>query len=209
MLFKEVSRIVRGDLNVEDADIITKYFGQADVEDADMPKLITLVGDEETSKALLGIFNNLYLPTPAPGSVFAVDFYKCKYHCYYYRDQVKVEVSYCPDGNDLDGTCTILNYDSWIQDYKGATTARAFEHYLERNMEGYEMKAMFEDEPMIADVCAIDDFTPTVNYQDTDRYFKDLLTTNGFDPMPAPVPEPEHNPDDHTHNWWENPFFHH
>jgi len=27
MLYKEVSRIVRGDLNVEDADIITKYFG--------------------------------------------------------------------------------------------------------------------------------------------------------------------------------------
>ena len=78
-LLVEVSQIVRGALDLKDAKVINQYWRRHTSEKT--PKLFSLTGDEETIMALLGAFENFYLPTPNPGSIFAVDFYKCAKDC--------------------------------------------------------------------------------------------------------------------------------
>lgn len=92
-------------------------------------------------KSLLYTFDKLYLDTPDSGSVFAIDFYKDKYWWPY---NTYAEVSYCPDGSDLSGSCTILS------GYKTTT----FESYvLGRNQE-YE-RALNLSNPTVEAVCSI------------------------------------------------------
>lgn len=75
-LMLEVSKMVKKELKVEDSVIAKKYWPtQTAALGAEVPKLLPLVGDEETMKSLLGTFENLYADTPAPGSLFAIDFY--------------------------------------------------------------------------------------------------------------------------------------
>lgn len=81
---------------IEDTRIISKYWDRPKSDKK--PKLFSLTGDEETMIALLGVFKNFYMPTPNPGSIFAVDFYKCVKNCEENGNDLKVEVSYCSDG---------------------------------------------------------------------------------------------------------------
>lgn len=75
-LMIEISQVVRGALTIENTVIARKYFPtQTAGLGGPAPKLVAAVGDEETMKALLGTFENLYLPTPESGSVFAIDIY--------------------------------------------------------------------------------------------------------------------------------------
>mmetsp|Transcript_1245 Transcript_1245/g.1913 ORF Transcript_1245/g.1913 Transcript_1245/m.1913 type:complete len:151 (+) Transcript_1245:1020-1472(+) len=87
---------------------MNKYFTQSDSSSAATPKLILLSADDAFLSNVLGLFNNLFLARPEPGAYVAVDFYECQWNCYWY-DRFKVEVVYCPDGNNLANTCTILN----------------------------------------------------------------------------------------------------
>ena len=166
--------MTRGDLLPENSVIAKKYWVEADTPGATAPKLITLVGDEETMKGLLWTYANLYLPTPAPGSVFAVDFYQNKYYTGYQY----AEISYCPDGNDLEGTCTLLKQQHYT----------SFEHNLAWRQTNYETAAGLTN-PTAAEVCAIPaPFTPVSTYQDTDRFYKDLLKTNNLTDPPNQSP---------------------
>ena len=61
--------------------------------------------------ALPGVFQNLTPTEPAPGSLFAVDFYKCIEDCHDPSKLVLVEVSYCPNGLDLEDSCVLVEYD--------------------------------------------------------------------------------------------------
>jgi hypothetical protein len=96
-------------LKIEETKIVKKYWTRAPTFRT--PKLFTMHGDDETAMALLGVFNSLYLPTPTPGSLFAVDFYKCIEDCHDPSKLVLVEVSYCPNGLDLEDSCVLVEYD--------------------------------------------------------------------------------------------------
>ncbi len=191
----EVSKMLKNELKVEDSVIAKKYWPtQTAALGADVPKLIAAVGDEETMKALLGTFDNLYLPTPESGSLFAIDYYQHKV----YPQYVYVEVSYCPDGTDIDATCTLLKYDSYNQDYRGWNKSTSFEHYVENRLSDYEKDASLGSSPSAATVCAAA-FTATAEYQDTDRFYKDLLKRNGFETETV-TPVPDNN---HSHNGFD------
>jgi len=88
-----------------------------------------LSGDEALMNGLLGLFNNLYLAKPSAASSLSIDFYECQYHCYWY-DEIKVEVVYCPDGADLENSCTLIDYNRYIQDYRGGARAYNFEKFI-------------------------------------------------------------------------------
>ncbi len=180
----EVSKMVKKELAVEDSVIAKKYWPtQTGGLGAEVPKLLPLVGDEETMKSLLGTFENLYADTPAPGSLFAIDFYSYKYDSKY----VFVEVSYCPDGDDIDGSCTLLKYDSsYNQDYRGWNKSTNFEHFVEHRLQDFEADNVFGTNPTAASVCAAPiDATKLSDYQDTSRFYTDLLKDNGFEDTSA------------------------
>jgi hypothetical protein len=152
-LLLEVSRVVSGLNDLEDTTIISKYWERPKSDKK--PKLFSLTGGDETMIALLGVFNNFYLPTPDPGSIFAVDFYKCVNNCDRRGDEVKVEVSYCANGKDIEGSCKLLEYDSDIQDrVTTATNTLKFETYLTKGMYDYEDKMKYERNPKISNICA-------------------------------------------------------
>ena len=204
----EVSKMLKNELKVEESVIAKKYWPtQTAALGADVPKLIAAVGDEETMKALLGTFDNLYLPTPESGSLFAIDYYQHKM----YPQFVYVEVSYCPDGTNTDETCTLLTYDGYNQDYRGWNKSTSFERYVEHRLSDYEQDATLGSSPSIATVCAAP-FTATATFQDTDRFYKDLLKRNGLYVEPVtPIPDNNHHDwRDHSHggSGW-NPHEHH
>ena len=213
-LMLEVSKMVKKELAVEDSVIAKKYWPtQTAALGAEVPKLLPLVGDEETIKSLLGTFENLYADTPAPGSLFAVDFYAYKYDTRY----VYVEVSYCPDGDDIDGSCTLLQYDSpYRQDSRGWNKSTNFEHFVQHRLDDFELDNSFATDVTAADVCAAAvDTAKLSDYQDTSRFYTDLLTSNDFEEAkPDPViPDHGHHhggSSDHHHRpspwcrwpWW-------
>lgn len=157
-LLVEVSKIVRGDITVDDTQIIRKYWNRPSTNKT--PKLFTLHGDDETAMALLGTFNNLKMPLPAPGSIFAVDFYSCVEQCdYKLDDHVKVEVSYCPNGLDIEDSCTLLEYDAEIQDVvTTSTSAEQFEKYLVNSMLDNEYYGGYGEAPLLKNICAFGNF---------------------------------------------------
>ena len=128
----EASKVLRGNTTMANTVILKKYFTQA-ATDTKLPKLISISGGESNIKSLLGLFNNLFLEEIKPGSTFNIDFYECQWNCYWY-DRYKVEVVYCPDGSNLSSSCTILDYDRWVQDWRGSARAYNLEDWLTRNL---------------------------------------------------------------------------
>lgn len=176
-LMIEVSRITRGDLDLDEAEVINKYWTQAATDGAAAPKLYMLSADRDVIQGLLGVFNNLYLEAPKDGSSFWIDIYECQWNCYWY-DEYKVEVIYCPDGNDLKDSCTILNYDRWVQDYRGSARLYDFEKHLKK---GLKYQDYFYGYPSqsATDVCSTS-YSQKRSYNDPNRFYKDLLKTYGF-----------------------------
>ena len=159
--------MVRKAILPETSVITKKYWTQAATAGAAVPKLFALVGDEETIKSLLYTFDKLYLDTPDSGSVFAIDYYKYKGSWY---NDVYVDVSYCPDGSNLSGSCTLLT----------GRSARSFESLVNRRNEQYE-RALNLLNPTVEAVCSIPaPFLTTQSYQSTSRAYTDLLKNNGF-----------------------------
>lgn len=148
----EVSRISRGDLKLGEAPIINEYWPDSLVADAENPKLYMLSADDTLMQSLLGVFNNLYLDSANSTSSFWIDFYECQWNCYWY-DKTKVEVIYCPDGSDLKESCTILNYDRWAQDYRGAARSYDFEKWLAKGLKYQDYSNGFPSTE-VDDVCA-------------------------------------------------------
>lgn len=125
-------------------------------------------------------------------------------------------MSYCPDGTDLANTCTLLNYDRSTKEsdywtgYRGYNNASTFEAFLSNNLASYESKAGLLPTPpalsvSIETACAAP-FVATKPYQSTDRFYKDILKTNGLPdtvtPTPTPTPHPFPDPFDfnsHSH----------
>ena len=130
----EASKVLRGNTTMANTTILKKYFTQAATDSA-LPKLIAISGGESNIKSLLGLFNNLFMEEIKEGSTFNIDFYECNWNCYWY-DRFKVEIVYCPDGSNLSGSCTILDYNRWLQDWRGSARAYLFEDYLTKNLQG-------------------------------------------------------------------------
>jgi len=198
-LMSEVSKICRDDLELADADVINKYWSQASTADAKPPKLYMLSSDRDTMQGLLGVFNNLYFDAPKDGASFWLDIYQCQWNCYWY-DEYKVEVIYCPDGNDLKDSCTILNYDRWVQDYRGSARLYDFEKYLSKGLKYQDYYYGYPSQE-VADVCATE-YTQKRSYNSPDRFYKDLLKNYGFS-------RNYHYHDDFFDNdFFFDPFFH-
>jgi hypothetical protein len=172
-----LSQVLRGAITIDNATIMNKYFTQSDSSSAATPKLILLSADDAFLSNVLGLFNNLFIARPEPGAYVAVDFYECQWNCYWY-DRFKVEVVYCPDGNNLANTCTILNFNRWIQDYRGGARATNFESWITK---GLAAQASANSYPTQAatDVCATA-YTTTGNFNSTSRFYTDLLKEFGF-----------------------------
>lgn len=148
---------MRDELKIEDTKIIKKYWTRDPT--IRIPKLFTIHGEDDNLMALLGIFKSLFLPTPQPGSLFAVDFYKCVKDCHNPFEEVKVEVSYCANGLDLEDSCILLEYDQDVQELDSrATAAQNFESYLLKGIHDYEHGAGYEHEALLKDICAYNIF---------------------------------------------------
>ena len=167
---------MRGNITKSSATILKKYWTQAATDTA-VPKLIAISAGDPTMKALLGVFNNLYMTTPKNGSVLSVDFYECQWNCYWY-DRWKVEVSFCPDGNNLDGSCTILDFNRWYQDWRGASRSYNFENWITNSL-NYQTSSQGFANQTASTVCATS-YTTNGLFNSTDRFYKDLLKESNF-----------------------------
>ena len=97
-LYIEVSQIIQGQLAIQEAPILSRYFPQS--KDAHtLPKLILLSGHASNVTPLLELFNVHILDNPPPASSIWVNYYVCE-TCHNRDESFKVEVLFCADPRD-------------------------------------------------------------------------------------------------------------
>lgn len=124
----EMSQVVRGELALADARVLTKYFPQASVENAPLPKFIFLSGHGTNVEALLWLFGEMPIANPPESSSVWVNYYEDVY-AYTEEGRYQIEVVYCPNNEDFN-ECRTLEYDKFTQKGASFNSAANFEHWI-------------------------------------------------------------------------------
>lgn len=132
-LFSEMSRVLRGDLDMDEAEVLTRYFPQAEEADR-LPIFMLLAGHAGNITPLLELFNNHILPNPRPTSQVWLNYYKCN-SCYG-DDKHMMEVRFC-NGPDLAQCETLKNFSEAQDETNGAISNVDFERWLQDNRDQY------------------------------------------------------------------------
>lgn len=134
-LYIEMARVIRGELSIANAPILTKYFPQAAEEHATMPKFIFLSGHSTNVEALLWLFGERALTSPPESSSVWVNYYVDQYS-YDPSTAFSVEVVYCRNSEDYN-ECRTITYDKFNQSSSGLNTSVNFENWLQTGLEDY------------------------------------------------------------------------
>lgn len=175
-----MSRVVRGDIAMKDAPILTKYFPQALVEGAEVPKFMLFSGHSRSMEPLLDLFSVPEVTNPPSGSSLWINFYETQWGTG--PERFVTEVVYCPDPRDFT-SCETLTFDKYYQK-KGLMKNLDFERWLQGNINDYVMQRVDITTKEIEDICAVNfTYDPIMKpFRNPEQFYMDLLREFGLSP---------------------------
>lgn len=166
---------------MKDAPVLTKYFPQALVDGAEVPKFMLFSGHASNMTPLLDLFSVPEVTNPPAGSSLWINYYETAWGTG--PERFVTEVVYCPDPRDFT-SCETLTFDKYNQK-KGLIKNIDFENWLQGNMNEYVMNRGPEiTTKEIEDICAVNyTYDPTTRpFRNPEQFYLDLLREFGISP---------------------------